>query len=173
MHRKRIRMLVSALAVVLALAVAVPALAANSGTSTRAGGCGSEAWGGEGQGGMRGVGVGGQMSVAIADLLEMESADLAAERQAGKSLAEIAESKGITTDALISAMLEAHKAALDEAIADGRITQERADLMLQNMSDRIADRIDDTQVGPPAGRGGGAHGRSGQGTCDTCTDCEQ
>jgi hypothetical protein len=157
------------LAAVLALAVAVPALAATETTPAA-----STATCGQGYGGMRGLGAGGQMSVAISDLLGMEPADLSAARQDGRSLAEIAQSRGISTDTLISGMLEAHKAALADAVADGRITQERADLMLQNMSDRISDRIDDTEAGPPAGRGDrGGHGRGSHGACGICLGTAQ
>ena len=169
MGKRKKTIVTAVLAAVLALAVAVPALAAAETTPaapTDTAACGL----GYG-GGMRGFGAGGQMSAAISELLGMEPADLSAARQDGQSLAEIAESKGITTDTLINGMLEAHKAALADAVADGRITQERADLMLQNMSEQIADRIDDTEVGPPAGRGG--HGRGGQGAGGTCLGTAQ
>ena len=165
MSKRKKTIMTAVLAAVLALAVAVPAFAA-AGTTPA-----STATFGQGYGGMRGLGAGGQMSVAIANLLGMEQADLSAARQGGQSLAEIAQSRGISTDALISGMLEARKAALADAVADGRITQERADLMLQNMSDRISDRINDPKVGPPADRGNrgdrGARGdRDGRGDCD-------
>jgi len=169
MSKRKKAMFVGMLAVVLALAVAVPAFAATDDTSTPAATCTNGAWGGGGHGAM--LGAGGQMSAAISELLGMEAADLQAARQDGQSLADIAASKGISTDTLISGMLEAHKAALADAVADGRITQERADLMLENMSERIADRIDDTEVGPPAGRGG--HGRGGQGAGGTCLGVAQ
>lgn len=163
MSRRKKTIVTAVLAAVLALAVAVPAFAATESTPaapTDTAACGI------GNGGMRGLGAGGQMSVAVAELLGMEPADLQAARQDGQSLADIAQSKGISAETLTSGMLEAHKAALADAVADGRITQERADLMLQNMSERIADRIDDTEVGPPAGRGG--HGRGGQGGYGDC-----
>lgn len=167
--RKRNKLILAAvLTVVLALAVAVPAFAA---TETAPAAPTDTATCGLGQGGMRGFGAGGQMSVAVSELLGMEPADLQAARQDGQSLAEIAESKGIDTATLISGMLEVRKTALTKAVAEGRITQAQADLMLKNMGDRIADRIDDTQVGPPAGRGG--HGRGGQGGYGACMGSAQ
>jgi len=177
MSRRRKTILVGVLAAVLALAVAVPAFAATGDTtaaspaSTGFSRLGEGYGGGLGQGGMSGLGAGSQMSAAIADLLGMDTADLHAARQDGQSLAQIAAGKGISTDTLINAMLEVLKAALADAVADGRITQERADLMLHNMSDQIADRIDDTEVGPPAGRGG--HGRGGQGGYGACMGTTQ
>ncbi|MBN1630025.1 MAG: hypothetical protein JW990_09685 [Thermoleophilia bacterium] len=169
MSRRKKTIVTAVLAAILALAVAVPAFAATESTPaapTDTAACGL------GYGGIRGLGAGGQMSVAVSELLGMKLADLSAARQDGQSLAEIAQSKGISAGTLTSDLLEAHKAALADAVADGRITQERADLMLQNMSEWIADRIDDTQVGlPPAGRGG--HGRGGQGGYGACMGTAQ
>lgn len=167
MNKRKKTILALALATVLALAVAVPAFAANDGATVGKPAATDETCVGEGYGGrmsndgMRGLGGGGLMSTAMAELLGMEPAELEAARQDGQSLADVAASKGLTLDELISGMLDAHKAALADAVADGRITQEQADLMLQSMSDRILDRIDDTEVGPPADRRG--HGRGGQG----------
>ena len=154
MRKRNKSILVAVLAAVLALAVAVPAFAA---LETPAGTPAGTAYCGQGRGPMMGAGVRG--IDAAAEALGMDVADLAAERQAGKSLAEIAASKGISTDSLISALLAARKAALDEAVASGRITQEQADYMLENMTENIADHIDDTETGPR----GGSRGFGGQG----------
>lgn len=159
MTRRSKSILVAVLAVVLALAVAVPAFAATYG----AGASGPDiANCGQGRGPMMGAGVRGIDTAAEA--LGMDVADLAAERQAGKSLAEIAASKGVSTDSLISALLAAREAALDEAVASGRITQEQADYMLEHMSENIADHIDDTEVGPR----GGSRGFGGKGMRGAC-----
>ncbi len=174
MSRRGKTILIGALVTALALAVAVPAFAAPRDTPTTSTGVicpGGGYGGGPGVGGMRGLGAGGRMSAAIADLLGMQPADLQAARQAGRSLAEIATDQGISADTLINGLLKTRKAALADAVAGGRITQERADLMLQNMSDRIADRIDDTEVGPPADRGGHGRGGRGDGARDGCGTC--
>ncbi len=166
MSRRNKSILVAVLAVVLSLAVAVPAFAA---LETPAGTTAGTEYCGQGRGAMMGAGVRG--IDAAAEALGMDVADLAAERQAGKSLAEIAASKGMTTDSLISALLAARKTALDEAVASGRITQEQADYMLEHMTDNIADHIDDTETGPRGGsRGFGGQGmRGGGGGCGgTC-----
>lgn len=163
MSKRSKTILVAVMAAVLALAVAVPALATTDdpvATAPGTGYCGGD--GGYGRGPVMGAGVRG--IDAAAEALGMDVADLAAERQAGKSLAEIAASKGISTDTLVAEMLKARKAALDEAMAAGRITREQADYMLEHMSDSIADHIDDTEVGP---RGGG-RGFGGQGMRGAC-----
>lgn len=156
MNKRSKSILVAVLTVVLALAVAVPAFAAvetPAGTAAGAADCG------QGRGGMFGAGAGVRGIDAAATALGMDVADLAAERQAGKSLADVAASKGMSPDSLVTALLAAREAALDEAVTSGRITQEQADYMLDNMRAQIADRIDDTEVGPR----GGSRGFGGQG----------
>lgn len=80
--------------------------------------------------GMRGF---GGNSGVLTDLLGITAEELHQLRTDGKTLAEIAASKGISEDALISALLEPRKEALTAAVAAGRLTQEQANLMLQNM----------------------------------------
>ncbi|MGI5939859.1 MAG: hypothetical protein ACOX8V_04100 [Thermoleophilia bacterium] len=171
MGKRKKTLIVSVLAVALTFAVAVPAFAATGTTPAAPATPKGAATCMMGQGGMRGFGSGSQMLTAIADLLNMEPADLAAARQGGKSLAEIAESKGVDRDTLINGMLEVRKAVLADAVAKGTITQGKADIMVKNMSVRIAERVDDTKVGPPADRGG--NGRGGQGACGVCTGAGQ
>lgn len=159
MTRRSKSILVAVLTVVLVFVVAVPAFAATYGAGAPGLGIANC---GQGRGPMMGTGVRGIDTAA--EVLGMDVADLAAERQAGKSLAEIAASKGVSTDSLISALLAAREAALDEAVASGRITQEQADYMLEHMSENIADRIDDTEVGPR----GGSRGFGGKGMRGSC-----
>ena len=58
----------------------------------------------------------------------------------GQSLAEIGESKGVSADTLESAILTAAGEKLDQAVADGKLTQERADKIMARLTDNI-DRI--------------------------------
>ncbi|MBN1629170.1 MAG: hypothetical protein JW990_05370 [Thermoleophilia bacterium] len=161
MSRRSKSILVAVLAVVLALAVAVPAFAA---VETPAGTPAGAGYGGQGHGAMFGGGAGVRGIDAAATALNMDAADLAAERQAGKSLADVAASKGMSTESLISALLATREAALADAVTSGRITQEQADYMLDNMRANIADHIDDTEVGPR----GGSRGFGGQGMRGAC-----
>ncbi len=158
MRKRKKMILIAVLAGPPALAVAAPALAAATNTTAPAASS-TATCGGYG----RGNGFGAQMSTEIAAALKMDPTALQAERQAGKSLAQIAQAQGVSTDTLTAAMLDAHKATVANAVKDGRITQAQADLMLQNMSSRVAERINDTATGPFGGSGG--HGRGGQGMC--------
>lgn len=75
----------------------------------------------------------GVVSDAITNLLGMSQEDIYAERSSGKNLSEIANEKGITDQQVIDAMLAGRQEVIDQALADGRITQEQADWMQEAM----------------------------------------
>ena len=66
----------------------------------------------------------------------------------GESLKEIAIAQGCTEDQLPDLLTQVHQAALDAAVADGIITEEQADLMLDHMSNYTGPGF-----GPGFGRG--------------------
>lgn len=111
---------------------------------------------GPGQG-QRGPGMPGP-GQAIADFLGMTPDQLRSELQAGKSLAQTAEAKGVSRDALKAKILETHKARLDAAVAAGRMTPEQAQQAEARMSANIDRMLDATpgQRRPPRTPGGGA-----------------
>jgi hypothetical protein len=145
---------------VLVLAIAVPTLAAGpNGTATPTPNattppCGNCNGVGYGQG------FGGGMDDAVTKLLGMTEEQIQAQRQAGKSLVQIAATKNISEDALINAIVADRKADLDKLVADKKITQAQADQMLTQMKDRIKTMVNRTTVGPPnwAGNGSGVGG---------------
>jgi hypothetical protein len=73
------------------------------------------------------------VSDAITGLLGMPQEEIYAERAAGKTLSEIAAEKGVTDQQLIDAMLAGRQEVIDQALADGRITQAQADWMQEAM----------------------------------------
>lgn len=97
----------------------------------------------------------------VAALLGMTAEQIQAERLAGKSLAQIAQSKGVSTDKLVETILSAKKAALQQAVTDGKLTQAQADLMVERMSAQIKLMVERTTTGPMGGRGmmGGMRGQ--------------
>lgn len=110
-------------------------------------------WGRGGMmGGRMGGGWGGMMDVGFEDevlaLLGMTKEQLIAERQAGKSLAQIAEAKGVSEQRLIDTILAAKRADLDALVAQGKLTQAQADAMYQNMQQTAPQMIDSTGTGP-------------------------
>lgn len=142
MQRRNKLLLLALMTALVALAVAVPAAAATTDTTSttttdtprrsraaaleiRSGG-----W------------------TAVCELLDMTPAEIAAKREAGKSLVQIALSKGVSAEKLLSTMVEPRKAALDKLVASGKITQERADTILKAMTERLTERINSTETRP-------------------------
>jgi hypothetical protein len=107
-------------------------------------------------GGMRGGDVrGGRgmpewagMDDAAEKLLGMTAAEIQAARLDGKSLAELAQAKGVSKDALIRAILDEHKADLAKLVADGKMTQAQADAMVNRMQEQVKLMVERTGTGP-------------------------
>ncbi|MFC1936148.1 hypothetical protein ACFLYP_00625 [Chloroflexota bacterium] len=119
--------------------------------------------GGFGQGGPQGNGgIGGDqplaeyMEAAIAEALGISAEELAARIEAGERLPDIAADLGIVEGDLGELMEGARLAALDQALADGAITQEQYDQFQE---------FDGQRRGGPGGSGGkgGPGGPGGQG----------
>jgi len=103
-------------------------------------------------GGMMGRGgamMGGEMGLEteVLTLLSMTREQVITERQAGKSLAQIAEAKGVSKVTLVNTILAAKKADLDKLVAAGTLTQAQADQMYQNMQQSVTQAVDNTAAG--------------------------
>jgi hypothetical protein len=121
---------------------------------------------------------GGRLVDIVADLTGLSAEEVQAQRAAGESAADIAEANGSSAEEVVNAALEARKALLDERVADGTLTQEQADLMYEQMTERLTERVNTDETGRPnwagqgGGMGGGRGGRGGmggQGACGNCT----
>ena len=104
----------------------------------------------------------------VAKLLGVQTSDVASEREAGKSLAQIAQAKGVDEAKLIETIIADRKADLDALVKAGTITQAQADLMLERMQTQVKAAVERTTVGPmgPAngtGLGMGQGARMGRG----------
>ena len=88
------------------------------------------------------------MDDAAEKLLGMTQAEIQAARLAGKSLAELAQAKGVSKDALIQAILDEHKADLGKLVADGKMTQAQADAMVSRMQEQVKLMVERTGTGP-------------------------
>ena len=73
-----------------------------------------------------------EIKTAIATTLGMTSDELQAARQAGTTLEELAEQKGVTTEQLQAAVRPIFEKGVAQAVTDGVLTQEQADEMLAN-----------------------------------------
>ena len=80
----------------------------------------------------------GYMIAAFAEALGLPPEELEIRREAGETLGQIAEAQGISSEEFAILWVEARTAALEQAVADGVITQEQADWMIQRMAQRQA-----------------------------------
>ncbi len=101
------------------------------------------------------------MSNALGKLLGMTPQEIYDAHASGKTLSDLAKSKGITDQQLIDAMLAGQKSIIDQAIKDGRLTQAQADWMEARMKAMAPYMI--TNPFGPGHLGGGPFGRSGRG----------
>lgn len=89
-----------------------------------------------------------------AEKLGMKLTELLTELQDGKSIADVAKEKGVDTQVIVDAYLAQIKENLDEAVAEGRITQKQADYQLEQMEQRVTDQLDNTWTDGFQGFGG-------------------
>lgn len=114
---------------------------------------------------------GARMVDVLASLTGLTTEQIATERAAGKSVAAIAESKGVSPDAVVAKALEARKTIIDGRVTDGTLSRADADAALAQMKTRMEERVNTTEAGRPSwaggGRGGaGGTGGRGMGACD-------
>lgn len=121
--------------------------------------------------GMKGI-FGARDLASSASVLGVTEDELKTALAGGKSLADLAKEKNVDVQKLIDAQAEAIKAAVQEALANGKLTQEQADKRLADaaaMAERI---VNETHVRKgPGGRGGhgGHRGDAGAGSASGTT----
>ena len=81
------------------------------------------------------------MHTDIEQMLGLTHQEIHAQIVTGKSMVQIAAEKGVTDQQLRDGMLQGRKAALDQAVKDGRMTQEQADTMYKTMESHIDDML--------------------------------
>ena len=93
--------------------------------------------------GPMGAADGGPLAAA-ANALDMTVEELLAEMQDGKSIAALAEEKGVELDTIADAYVEQMSEQLAQAVADGKMTQEQVDHMVEMARERIQGMLDKT-----------------------------
>ncbi len=150
---KKVKWIIAAVvAGLLVMAITIPALAAGPTGTPNPTNTGGPGWG-------NGGGPGSMMDDVITKLLGMTAEQIQEQRQAGKSLAQIAATKNISEDTLINTILAERKADLQKLVDAKTLTQDQANQRLEFMKTQIKQMVERTTVGPPAGRG--MMGRSG------------
>ncbi len=100
----------------------------------------------------------GSMLDDIAQVLGITEDELYQLRSSGKSIADIAKDKGISTEKITETILKEKKEQLDQLVKDGKITEEQRDYIMDLMDVNIKDAISNDDFGP-AFRGNGARGQ--------------
>lgn len=109
---------------------------------------------GEQMGSRAGMWMAGGMQGEIAKALGMSVDEFQAARQDGKTVADLAEEKGMNTADLAAQIIESRKTVLDQLVKDGKLTQEQVDAMLENMETRMEQAMNGGNIGPMMHRRG-------------------
>lgn len=113
-------------------------------------------------GGVHGMMGAGNLSMleVLAQELDLTVDEIMAELQTGISIAELAAGHGVEAQDIVGALLGEREAWLLEAVAAGRITQERSDFMVSQMEEMIEDHVNQPWGGTPDGADNDGCGRS-------------
>ncbi|MGG4444646.1 hypothetical protein [Brevibacillus fortis] len=90
----------------------------------------------------------------LLSLLKLDADKLKEELAAGKTLAAIAQAQGVDTADVVELLVEQQEAQLKEAVAAGKMKQEQADKLSENLSDRVKEQVENTKPDKGFGKGG-------------------
>jgi predicted DNA-binding protein YlxM (UPF0122 family) len=97
----------------------------------------------------------------VAEVLGLAPEDLRTELQDGKTLGEVAEAEGVDTQAIVDAVHAQVSEMLQEAVENGRLTQEQADQILERLAECDGEQL--RCLGLPFGPSLGTRGDSRMG----------
>ena len=120
----------------------------------------------------------------ITTVLDVTLAELRDAREAGTTLAELAEQQGVDVQLLIDALVADAEERIAERVAAGDLTRDEADERLDELEQRITDRVNGVkpaesdrpergeggEAGERGERGPGGHGPHGPGAGDRAGD---
>jgi len=153
--KAKLGILAVSVAAVLALSLGTVAMAAGPNNTDSKGAC-------------FGLGAGfsrqGICSDEVCTLLGLAPEEIREMRQEGNSLVEIAADKGISEQQLVEAIMAARKAEVQARVTAGTLTQERANVMLQNMEQNVVRAVNRVTIGQPEWAGANGGSQSGMGT---------
>jgi hypothetical protein len=110
----------------------------------------------------KGLGIG--LNDNVTALLGLTTEEIQTQREAGKSLVQIAQAQGITEEILVNTIMAEKQTALKAMVTAGTISQEIADLRLAQMRERVQESVNRTDVGPQSwsrAQGNGQRGGCG------------
>jgi polyhydroxyalkanoate synthesis regulator phasin len=86
---------------------------------------------------------------AAADYLRLSRADLLRSLSSGKTLADVAGDRGKSVDGLEQALVDEAQARLDRAVADGKLSSDQRDELLQDIREHVDDLVNGRLPQPP------------------------
>lgn len=98
---------------------------------------------------------------AVADALGLPEDEVVDALKGGKTVAELAEEQGVELDAVVDAVLAEAEARLDEAVENGRLTEDQASGILDRLGDELPRRFEEPWE--PRGPQGGLFGQFHEG----------
>jgi hypothetical protein len=103
-----------------------------------------------GPGGPGGMHRGGEKLAAAATYLGLTEAQLRTQLESGKTPADVAKAQGKSVDGLVTTMVDAEKAELDQAVQSGRLTAAQEQQILTQLNQRVTDMVNG-KLGPGPG----------------------
>jgi hypothetical protein len=95
-----------------------------------------------------------EMQGVIADTLGISSEELQSELEGGKTVAQLAEEKGVSFDDIVDAVTTKIYESIDQAVADGNLDAEKAEEIKAEAPDRVRERLENGRPERGHGRGG-------------------
>ena len=108
----------------------------------------------------------GHLTEVLTETLGLSGSEIRESLADGKSLADIAADQGVALEDLKAAILDSAQERLDQAVLDGKIDQERADVVSARMAEGIDEHLNRTFDGERRGPFGHRHGANGHGMND-------
>ena len=90
---------------------------------------------------------------ATAEVTGLTLAEIRALLRDGQTFVQIADSQGVEPQAIVDAYMAPREAALEEAVARGRLSQERADRILETLTEHVSEVLERPCTPRPIGRG--------------------
>jgi hypothetical protein len=84
---------------------------------------------------------------AAATYLDLDEAELREQLADGRTLAEVAKAESKSVDGLVRALVGEAESRLDQAVANGRLTQKQADELAEGLEERMTDLVHGEQTG--------------------------
>jgi len=156
MNIKRLLNIVGVLAILVAVLPAGAAFAQGPSGDHPPLGLGRGNWGGPDN----------SLVAVAAEVLGMEQAALVAELNTGKTIAQVAQTKGVALDKIVTAFVQPHVDWLNQAVEGSKITQAQADQYIAAMKANITTKLSAPFAPRGNGNGQGFVDANGDGVCD-------